>query len=68
MASDLIQKCAGQILEVFRRLHGRSQYAGTGIWLSIVKKVIESHNGNTMANGSGGEGATFRFSLPMQQS
>ncbi|MCE7042893.1 PAS domain S-box protein [Dyadobacter sp. CY312] len=62
------QQYAQQIFEVFRRLHGRSEYAGTGIGLSIVKKVIESHHGHISAKGVVGEGATFQILLPMTES
>jgi len=49
---------------VFQRLHNRSTYAGTGIGLAIVKKVVENHNGFIQAVGRPGEGATFRLLLP----
>ena len=55
---------ADRIFQVFQRLHNRSTYAGTGIGLAIVKKVVENHNGLIQAVGRPGEGATFRLLLP----
>ncbi len=55
---------AGQIFQVFHRLHGRNAYQGTGIGLAIVQKVVENHRGYVVAEGRPGEGATFRVLLP----
>ncbi|WP_083769042.1 PAS domain-containing sensor histidine kinase [Dyadobacter fermentans] len=57
-------KYAQDIFEVFRRLNGKHEFAGTGIGLSIVKKVIENHQGHILAEGRKGDGATFRILLP----
>nr|WP_247232133.1 PAS domain-containing sensor histidine kinase [Telluribacter sp. SYSU D00476] len=54
-----------RIFQVFQRLHGRSEYPGTGIGLAIVQKVIENHKGYLMAEGRPNEGATFRLLLPL---
>jgi PAS domain S-box-containing protein len=56
-----------KIFEVFQRLHGRTQYAGTGIGLAIVKKIVENHNGIITAKGEQNKGATFDIYLPLQQ-
>lgn len=53
-----------RIFEVFQRLHGRSDYGGTGIGLAICKKIVENHNGFISAEGHLGEGATFHIYLP----
>lgn len=53
-----------KIFEVFQRLHGREEYSGTGIGLSIVKKIVENHNGFIAAHGIQGVGATFDVYLP----
>ncbi len=53
-----------KIFAMFHRLHGRSDYSGTGIGLSIVRRVIENHEGYIWAEGISGEGSTFKFLLP----
>ncbi len=57
-------KNADKIFELFQRLHGRSEYSGTGIGLSICKKIVENHNGHIRATGTPGKGATFYIYLP----
>jgi PAS domain S-box-containing protein len=58
------QQYAHKIFQLFQRLHGRSDYPGTGIGLSIVQKVVENHNGHIMATSEEGIGTTFRILLP----
>lgn len=53
-----------RIFEVFQRLHSRDAYAGTGIGLAIVKKIVENHNGLITANSELGKGARFDLYLP----
>ncbi len=53
------------IFEVFKRLHGKSEYEGTGMGLTIVKKIIVNHDGAIQASGMEGEGATFTIYLPI---
>ena len=58
------QEYAEQIFILFNRLHQKSDYAGTGIGLSICKKIAENHNGFIIAEGEPGVGATFSVFLP----
>ncbi len=54
-----------KIFEVFQRLHGKSDYAGTGIGLAIVKKIVDNHHGLIKASGEVDKGATFDIYLPV---
>ncbi|OWK43519.1 PAS domain S-box protein [Fimbriiglobus ruber] len=55
---------AERIFEMFQRLHGRSEYEGTGIGLAICRKIVERHGGTLTARGRPGEGAEFVIDLP----
>ncbi|AUD04808.1 PAS domain-containing sensor histidine kinase [Spirosoma pollinicola] len=54
-----------RIFQVFQRLHTKSQYAGTGIGLAIVQKVVANHGGAITASSQPGQGATFVVYLPV---
>ncbi|MEZ0608877.1 ATP-binding protein [Fibrella sp. WM1] len=55
-----------RIFGMFQRLHNRGQYAGTGIGLTIVKKIIDNHKGLIDVQSEPGVGTTFWVTLPLQ--
>lgn len=62
------QKFAETIFEPFTRLNNRSRFDGTGLGLSLCKKIVERHNGKIAARGELDKGATFLVTLPILQS
>ncbi len=61
------EKYLDRIFNVFQRLHGRSEYEGTGMGLAICRKIAERHSGSLTAKSTPGQGATFIVTLPIQQ-
>ena len=61
------QKFSTRIFEVFQKLHGKEEYAGTGIGLAIVKKIVDNHNGIITAVSKPNKGTTFNIYIPTSQ-
>ena len=54
-----------QIFEMFKRLHSKREYAGTGIGLAVCKRIVKYLGGEIKVESTIGEGATFKFSIPV---
>jgi len=52
-----------KIFEVFKRLHNRSEYPGTGIGLAICQKIIQLHEGVIWAESEVNKGTTIKFTI-----
>ena len=60
------QKYTDRIFQVFQRLHGRLEFEGTGIGLSVCRRIAERHGGTITAKSAPGQGAKFIVELPLQ--
>ncbi len=61
------EKYRERIFSPFQRLHGRSEYPGTGIGLAICRRIVERHHGTITATAVPDQGATFVITLPVSQ-
>jgi PAS domain S-box-containing protein len=60
------EKHSNRIFQVFQRLHGRGEYEGSGIGLSICRKIAERHGGSITATSTPGQGSKFTVVLPLR--
>lgn len=61
------EKYLEKIFAVFQRLHGRTEYEGTGVGLAVCRRIVDRHGGNITAKSEPNKGATFIVTLPVKQ-
>lgn len=60
------EKYLDKMFAVFQRLHGRTEYEGTGVGLAVCRRITDRHHGKIEARGQLGKGATFTVTLPVR--
>ena len=60
----IMAEFADRIFEMFKRLHTRQEYPGSGIGLAICRRIVTRHGGKIWVESSEGNGATFHFTIP----
>ena len=58
------EQYADAVFKMFRRLHERDKYEGSGIGLAIVRKIVERHGGKVWFESTPGSGTVFHFTMP----
>jgi light-regulated signal transduction histidine kinase (bacteriophytochrome) len=61
------EKYLEKMFAVFQRLHGRSEYEGTGVGLAVCRRITDRHHGTITARSQLGKGAAFVVTLPTRQ-
>jgi len=61
------EKYLEKMFAVFQRLHGRSEYEGTGVGLAVCRRITDRHHGTITAKSQLGQGAIFIVTLPLRQ-
>jgi light-regulated signal transduction histidine kinase (bacteriophytochrome) len=56
-----------KIFAVFQRLHGRTEYEGTGVGLAVCRRITDRHHGTITARSQLGKGSTFIVTLPFRR-